>query len=666
MDILREFLDKSTIHGLAHISDVSSKAGKVLWATVVIAGFCTAGFLIQSSYEEWETTPVATSISTHPIAALPLPIITICPPEQSNTALNVDLVRAGNISLTDSDRQALINVSRHLFIHEPSMNFVDLARRLTNKEDIPQLMKQTRSYPTPYENTDRGSNMGFEIWSTELEGSYKSPGFGSRRICSGNDPNIHFTLYIPQKVAMKEEDLTGETFNIDIVALNDDEFEIEYREGGKYIFHDKSSDSTYWSDAENRCNEQRGHLVSIHTNYDFILFKNYQQRENKKRKRAWLGGNDRRTEGVWDWSDGTPWSNEYVANCRAVDYIPRHGLKNCTNWEKKHPAGGKEQNCLIVERSHKWMSYNCESKKMPYWCHIPPTRFEGNKGLSWRLADTKFSQIELWLTKKTVDGARRCNGSGTMPGFLVTWSTNNADGGSNTSKVFTVPEILKTDEQDYYQRKIENLFKYLNFNLRYTVVACRKVNMTTQEIWGMVQSHKRELVEGNIIGCSLGLVRSDDFRKLITGLKAKIPRDSAKMSYSETADDHALTFEIFSYLLFCQREQIEMAAFYNNLFHTANPGTILQATVNNIQLGVKKADTMVALHEIYKMLAKKMELKLPLILQGFFGSKMRGNFDQNMEINNGLNDEQTELPHPGKYLSKFDKLGSSGSNAHRA
>ena len=102
------------------------------------------------------------------------------------------------------------------------------------------------------------------------------------------------------------------------------------------------------------------------------------------------------------------------------------------------------------------------------------------------------------------------------------------------------------------------------------------------------------------------------------------------MSYSET-DDHALTFEIFSYLLFCQREEIEMAA-----FHT--------------------------------LLAKKMELKLPLILQGFFGSKMRENFDQNMEIffNNGLNDEQTELPHPGKYLSKFDKLGSSGSNAHRA
>ena len=92
MEILRDFLQTSTIHGLAYISNVPSKTGKALWLTVVIAGFCTAGYFIRDSFKEWETTPIATSISTHPIATLPLPIITICPPEQSNTALNVDLL----------------------------------------------------------------------------------------------------------------------------------------------------------------------------------------------------------------------------------------------------------------------------------------------------------------------------------------------------------------------------------------------------------------------------------------------------------------------------------------------------------------------------------------------------------------------------------------------
>ena len=127
MAILRDFLETSTIHGLAYISNVPSKTGKVIWLTIVVAGFCTSGYLINDSFKEWDETPVSTSISTHPIANLPLPIITICPPEQSNTALNVDLVRAGNISITDADRQALVNISRQFLIREPSQNFVDLA-----------------------------------------------------------------------------------------------------------------------------------------------------------------------------------------------------------------------------------------------------------------------------------------------------------------------------------------------------------------------------------------------------------------------------------------------------------------------------------------------------------------------------------------------------------
>ena len=38
---------------------------------------------------------------------------------------------------------------------------------------------------------------------------------------------------------MKKGDMLNETFEIDIAALNDDEFDIEYREGDKYIFHGK-------------------------------------------------------------------------------------------------------------------------------------------------------------------------------------------------------------------------------------------------------------------------------------------------------------------------------------------------------------------------------------------------------------------------------------------
>ena len=75
-----------------------------------------------------------------------------------------------------------------------------------------------------------------------------------------------------------------------------------------------------------------------------------------------------------------------------------------------------------------------------------------------------------------------------------------------------------------------------------------------------------------------------------------------------------------------------MAAFYNNLFQMESPRTILQATVNNLQSGVKEANTMLALRQIYKLLAKKMNLQLPYILQGFFDSKMQDRAAQDDDI----------------------------------
>ena len=96
MDLLWEFLGSSTIHGLAHISDSKSRVGKVIWTFIVIIAFLSAGYLINSSYEDWNQSPVTTSISTPPINQLKFPMVTVCPAKGSNTALNYDLARLKN------------------------------------------------------------------------------------------------------------------------------------------------------------------------------------------------------------------------------------------------------------------------------------------------------------------------------------------------------------------------------------------------------------------------------------------------------------------------------------------------------------------------------------------------------------------------------------------
>ena len=51
-------------------------------------------FLIGKTTKEIEDDPFSTAITTHPIDELDFPLITICPPEGTNTALNNGLKKA--------------------------------------------------------------------------------------------------------------------------------------------------------------------------------------------------------------------------------------------------------------------------------------------------------------------------------------------------------------------------------------------------------------------------------------------------------------------------------------------------------------------------------------------------------------------------------------------
>ncbi len=112
MEHFREFLESSTIHGLVHISTAWNKKTKFLWALIVTAGFSVAGYLIGSSLQDWKSSPISTTITTHPISEAPFPRVTVCPPEGTNTALNYDLMRAE--SLSNATRTKLKNTATRL------------------------------------------------------------------------------------------------------------------------------------------------------------------------------------------------------------------------------------------------------------------------------------------------------------------------------------------------------------------------------------------------------------------------------------------------------------------------------------------------------------------------------------------------------------------------
>jgi len=63
-----------------------------------------------------------------------------------------------------------------------------------------------------------------------------------------------------------------------------------------------------WTNAETSCQEKGGHLVSVSSNetMGFVLLGAH----SRGLKYIWLGGNDVKQEGVWKWTDCTPWELE--------------------------------------------------------------------------------------------------------------------------------------------------------------------------------------------------------------------------------------------------------------------------------------------------------------------------------------------------------------------
>ena len=104
---LNTFLESSTIHGLTYISIKNKRFDRIFWMLVIMMGFTGAGILIYRSFESWNESPVKTTIETHPIAEITFPKVTVCPPKNTNTDLNYDLMMTKNKTLNDDIRHEM-------------------------------------------------------------------------------------------------------------------------------------------------------------------------------------------------------------------------------------------------------------------------------------------------------------------------------------------------------------------------------------------------------------------------------------------------------------------------------------------------------------------------------------------------------------------------------
>ena len=125
---IKDFLESSTIHGLVYIV-TTRKLVRLLWVLIVIGGFSGASYLIYESFQDWTDNPISTTIETKPITEITFPKVTVCPPKNTYTDLNYDLMMIENMTVDNDTRGKLVNYAQeqlYYYLYNKIMNNLNL------------------------------------------------------------------------------------------------------------------------------------------------------------------------------------------------------------------------------------------------------------------------------------------------------------------------------------------------------------------------------------------------------------------------------------------------------------------------------------------------------------------------------------------------------------
>ena len=101
---------------------------------VVIGGFTGASVLIYTSFQSWADSPVKTTIETLPITKITFPKVTVCPPKNTFTDLNYDLMMTKNMTLNKDTKNELTNYALEMLHEHLHDNMIENMRKLEEKD----------------------------------------------------------------------------------------------------------------------------------------------------------------------------------------------------------------------------------------------------------------------------------------------------------------------------------------------------------------------------------------------------------------------------------------------------------------------------------------------------------------------------------------------------
>ena len=205
MEYIKDFLESSTIHGLSHIAKTRKFFG-VLWICTVVAGFVFAGYIINESFNSWAEYPVKTITETLPINNMRFPKVTVCPPKNTKTNLNFDLMMLENKTISNATRFELYEYAIELLMNETYKTNLEYLQKLDEEGRYQNWYHGITSIDIPNYNVFK--QMTFSIWTSASTGTIRSQFFGDRFNLDKVEKYFKYTIQIIHpEISIEVEDI---------------------------------------------------------------------------------------------------------------------------------------------------------------------------------------------------------------------------------------------------------------------------------------------------------------------------------------------------------------------------------------------------------------------------------------------------------------------------
>ena len=351
-----------------------------------------AGILIGKSYKTWQEYPITTSIATHPIDDLDFPVVTICPPKDSNTALYPDLVQAGNGTLSERDKATLKGSAFRIFMEQTHKEYVNKMLPMLYMGNMDQVLKGFHSLPNPYNQAN-----SFEIKMWNINGTITTPWFGEDFVEDYYKEDREFFMVLQFPDDIKEQIGSG-TLIIELEV--DTREEKDWIEDVLIVNYTLHRTEKTWTEAEAECQREGGNLVSVisETVNEFI------QSMAHYYESVWLGG--RKELGEWSWADNSTWG--------------------FSDW-KDGQSNGEDGSCVYTSQGGWWITSCTTTAERQFICQRTTAFVQKRKvNLSYTKDQLNYASFNVWYKYKAasqqlLDSWKEKK----MTGFRFSWRIEN-------------------------------------------------------------------------------------------------------------------------------------------------------------------------------------------------------------------------------------------------